>query len=49
VADPSVVAVVFAFAEYQAMLDFSLRDDPARAQLVMTSSGVANRRTADQK
>jgi eukaryotic-like serine/threonine-protein kinase len=30
-----MVAVVFAFAEYQAMLDFSLRDDTARAQLVM--------------
>ena len=30
-----MVAVVFAFAEYQAMLDFSLRDDIARAQLVM--------------
>ena len=30
-----MVAAVFAFAQYQAMLDFSLRDDPVRAQLVM--------------
>ncbi len=30
-----MVAVVFAIAQYQAMLDFSLRDDPMRAQLVM--------------
>jgi serine/threonine-protein kinase len=30
-----MVAVAFAFSQYQAMLDFSLRDDPARAQLVM--------------
>ncbi|WP_165071062.1 serine/threonine-protein kinase [Paludisphaera rhizosphaerae] len=28
------VAVVYAFAQYQTMLDFSLRDDPDRAQLV---------------
>ncbi len=29
------VAGVFAFAQYQAMLSFSLRNDPTRAQLVM--------------
>jgi hypothetical protein len=29
------VAAVFALAQYQAMLDFSLRNDPVRAQLVM--------------
>jgi eukaryotic-like serine/threonine-protein kinase len=30
-----MLAAVFAFAQYHAMLDFSLRDDPVRAQLVM--------------
>ncbi len=30
-----MVAAVFAFAQYQTMLDFSLRNDPVRAQLVM--------------
>jgi eukaryotic-like serine/threonine-protein kinase len=30
-----MVAAVFAFAQYQAMLDFSLRGEPVRAQLVM--------------
>jgi serine/threonine-protein kinase len=29
------LAAVFAFSQYQTMLDFSLRDDPMRAQLVM--------------
>ncbi len=31
----AAVAVVFAYAQYQAMLDFTLRGDPMRAQLVM--------------
>src|SRR5262249_35648944 len=30
-----LVAAAFAFAQYQTMLDFSLRDDQMRAQLVM--------------